>query len=534
MQAVSRSEGRKIVYILCLILICAAMFIPSTLKRDMDNRDELRYIEVVREMSIDKTWMVPHFGGEYYSEKPPVYFWILNLCKTVFGSYSTFAMTFPGIVSGIVGVLVAFYFGLKFFSRRYAFLAGLILATSVMYFAMASFVRMDMMMTVFITGSIMAFYQGFQQADSKQKSKYYYIYYGLMGLAILVKGPTGFLMPFVTAMVFLAVTGNWAEYKKLKLLPGFGILLGVIALWVLAIIASGDKAYAYQLFIVQTFGRAVNSFSHKRPFYYYLEVFPPAFLPWIFFLVSSFWMSIKQRANLSNGDKLFLCWFIAPFVMMSMFSGKLFVYLLPIVPAAAFLVARMFESVLEKKAKASYLVVPTICTVIVFALMAVAPFALRHKLKGIDFQSLLYGIVIPSFIFVTVSVYLLIRKQLRRMPYLIAGLMFLLVLAVSFTVIPYVSAGYTTKPIASQMKQYRENGYQNIVSCGYYQPESLSVYMGFMIRDISDDQLTKYLETHQRAIILTKEKTWEKLQSLSAYKLEKVYTSNGYILIKKS
>ena len=44
----------------------------------------------------------------------------------------------------------------------------------------------------------------------------------------------------------------------------------------------------------QNFGRAVSSFSHKKPFYYYLLQIPHTFFPWIVFLPQALYYALRS------------------------------------------------------------------------------------------------------------------------------------------------------------------------------------------------------------------------------------------------
>jgi 4-amino-4-deoxy-L-arabinose transferase-like glycosyltransferase len=478
-------------------------------------------------MRVDHNWLVPRFGGEYYSEKPPVYFWILTLSQSLLGK-STFSMVLPSAFSAVLCVLLIYLFGIRIFKEHYAFLAGLILATCGLFFGLAIFLRMDMLLATLATAASIAFYQGYRQNDQRVKVRCYYSFYILMAMAILIKGPTGFLMPFFTAIVFLALQGNWSEFKRIKLLRGLGIVLGVIALWALALILTGQREYAYHLFVLQTLGRAVNSFAHKEPIYYYLKEFPISFLPWTFFLISSLWYAFRQREKLTDIDRYLLCWLIAPFILMSLFSGKLSIYLLPIFPPGALLVARLFERVGEKEASPSYVVIPSIIT---WLLLMTIIFILPKQIQGIPLRSLMKPAFVPYAALGLLAVFGLVRKKFQWMPIIIAGMFFVLLSVLMWNVLPGVSAGYTKRPMAMELKRLHDQGSRHIVAYRYYQPESMGYYTGLMIKGIPGQALAGYLHTHRDAVVLSDESNLNQLQS--QYKMEKIYGVNGDILVKQ-
>lgn len=519
----------KYVYVLILIIFCGLLYLPSTVNRDLHYRDELRYVEIAKEMLETGQWLVPHFGGEIYSDKPPVYFWLLNFFRKIFGDYSTLAMVLPSALSAIIIVLLTYYLGSIILDRRYAFIAGLILATSFLFFGLSIFVRMDMLMIVFITASLLSFYLGYIN-EGKLKERYYLLVFLFMGLATVVKGPAGFLDPLLTIPGFLLLEGNLAELKKMKPARGFAIFLAVVLLWIIPAVIAGGKEYAYQLLIVQTLGRSVNSFAHDRPFYYYLITFPVTFLPWSLFLISGFIYSLKNRAKLPPEVKFLLAWFWMPFLLFSLISGKLDIYLLPIYPAASLLTGYLFKMVIKKKARQKYLVVPVVLT---FLLLMVGGLALPETAEGVAVSSLLRPAVITFLLAGVAGFIALFKKKYILIPYLLVFMIFVFLLNFSLSVVPPLSQGYTKEPIANRIKVLREEeNLTNIIAYRYGQPESLAVYTDFYIHDIgSEEQLIAYLKEKERVLVLMGEEDWDKLKGKLPGGTEVIYSSNDYLLV---
>jgi 4-amino-4-deoxy-L-arabinose transferase-like glycosyltransferase len=55
-----------------------ALFVATGLGlRDPWPADEPRFALVARDMVASGDWLFPRVGGDFYSDKPPVYFWLL-------------------------------------------------------------------------------------------------------------------------------------------------------------------------------------------------------------------------------------------------------------------------------------------------------------------------------------------------------------------------------------------------------------------------------------------------------------------------
>ena len=163
-----------------------------------------------------------------------------------------------------------------------------------------------------------------------------------MGLAVLMKGPVGFFIPLISIMLFLIVQKEFHRLKQIHLGKGILIVAGIVAIWLVPACIMGGEEYTREILGKQIFGRIVNSYSHNKPVYYYLLNFPLGFLPWSFFIPSAciyFWL--KRRGNLNIGFPF--SWLAGTFIFFSLISGKRSLYLLPLYPAAAILMAKFFH-----------------------------------------------------------------------------------------------------------------------------------------------------------------------------------------------
>jgi 4-amino-4-deoxy-L-arabinose transferase-like glycosyltransferase len=503
------------------------LYIPTMLNRDLHYRDELRYAEVAKEMSVKDNWLVPHLGGEIYPDKPPLYFWILNFSRTVFGEYSTKSMVIPSMLSALIIVLLTFYFGRSFLEDKYALLGSLILASSFLFYSLAIFVRMDLFMMTFITAAIFSFYKAYFQ----KKDKFYYLFYIFMSAAVAVKGPAGFIIPLSAAIGFLIWEGNLSEFKNIKPLKGLALFIGIILLWLVPALISGGKEYAYQLLIVQTFGRTVDSFAHAEPFYYYLITFPVTFFPWSLVLFSSFIYMIRRKNIISTEFKFLTSWFVFPIVLFSFFSGKLVFYLLPIYPAASLIIAQTVQKINENN-DIKYINYPVIITFL--ALSAAAIFSPDLVVEGYNLITRLLPTIISTFLLTIGAIYFAVKKKEMTVIYLLVILMLIFSINLSSNIIPTASREYTKRPISEKIREFKlKKGVENITAFQYGQPETLAVYTGFIIDDIATEkELLDYIKEKEEALVLLSIDKWNKLKYQPVFRETKtIYYSNDYALI---
>jgi len=517
------------IYLLLLIIFSLILFVPSTLNRELHYRDELRYTEVAREMSETGEYFVPHLGGKIYTDKPPFYFWILIISQKIFGEYSAAAMVSPSIISAIIIILLTFYLARSFLEDKYAFLAGIILSTSILFFSLSIFVRMDLLMMVFIVAALFAFLKGYQN----QNHQFYLLSYLFMALATAVKGPAGFLIPLVIIPGFLFWDNNFKELKKMKLLKGLFIFFSVILLWLIPAFIFGGREYIYELLVLQTFGRAVDSFAHSEPFYYYFMTLPLTILPWTLLLFSSFFYVIKYHKNISKELKFILSWFLLPLILFSFFSGKLIFYLLPIYPAAAIFIAFLCQQVTANKSDKRFLIIPVLLTILI---ITAGSFFITENIEGYNLKDLLKPTIISVICILIAFIPLYFKKKYLSLVYLLAAVMLIFSLNFNFLIVPLASENYSKKAIADEIKMLRkERKIANIAAYRYGQPETLAVYTEFFIKNIgSKENLINYLQEKEEAVILIRDNDWDKIKDDFKSKKKVIYQSNDYKLIYHS
>lgn len=300
-------------------------------------QDEARYGEVTREMVTTGNYMVPTLDGEFYPDKPPLYFWALALQSKISGM-NAFSFRLVTVLS-LLGFAVAFFmFSRRLIGESRAVWAVLIVLSSMLFLIVGNIVRMDLLLALLVVLSLHFFMRAVDEKDPKKS----YWGYGFALLAVMVKGPLGFAFPLLGAMAYAFLQEGKRGLGRLMLLNGLGIGLVVAFIWSGYLYASGQKAYLENVFMTQIWGRSVKSWSHPEPFYFYALVMLPLLMPWLPFLWDGFRRAPKRVKRVA------FCWFMPGFVLISLISGKLFIYLIPIFPAVALLIAAGLPAPWEK------------------------------------------------------------------------------------------------------------------------------------------------------------------------------------------
>src|SRR3989338_10925555 len=85
---------------LALVVICLTLYLPHLGGRDLWAGRETLYAQVARE-TLQGDWIVPHFNGEIYFNKPPLYFWGIALLSKPWGDVTEFTLRLPSALAAI-------------------------------------------------------------------------------------------------------------------------------------------------------------------------------------------------------------------------------------------------------------------------------------------------------------------------------------------------------------------------------------------------------------------------------------------------
>jgi len=319
--------------IIVLVSVCMIFFNLDAFS--LLDPDEPVYAQTAKEMLAQGSFISPLIYGDFWYDKPPMYYWLIMGAVQLFGM-GEFAARFPSALLGVMGCLSLYFSAKDIFNRRTAFISALILATSFEYFYLAKAAVTDITLTLFISASLLAFIQ-----------KRYYLFYFSMGLAVLTKGPIGFF-PAVIGFVYLICSGRLGELKHSRLFSGSLLMFLVFAPWY------GAMIYFHGHDFVDTFLGFHNITRFTSPehpsktmWYFYLPVLLIGFFPWCAVLPQALWRAFTSGAREQGKLLFFSLWAGLVFVFFSVAQTKLVSYILPMYPPMAILVGWYINSLWE-------------------------------------------------------------------------------------------------------------------------------------------------------------------------------------------
>ena len=354
---------QKWAQIFVLLGFCFFLYFLNLGQWDLWSPDEPRYAQVAREMVNGGDWILMHFNGKIYEDKPPLFFWAIALSSYLWQGFNSFSVRFPAALFGTFTVLLTFLLGKNLYSTRTGFFSGLILATSLEFAYLSTRANMDTTLTFFTTASLLCFFQWYRNTaphpsplpsgegvrvnwfeQRKIRNLSIYGFYISMALGTLTKGPVGFILPLLISLIYLLIQKDWKGMRRMKLLPGMILFMVIVFLWYLPAVWKGGPDYLNATLFKHVVDRYSKGWSHVRPIYYYLYNFPVEFLPWIFFLPGAMAYGYSRETMGKRREFIFLLtWFFAVFLFFSLSKGKRGLYLLPLYPAVSIMIGKLWN-----------------------------------------------------------------------------------------------------------------------------------------------------------------------------------------------
>ena len=305
--------------------------LPVILLRDFTPNNELRYLGIVDDALRDGTFFTFTLNGQPYADKPPLYFWLLMLTKQLTGGYPIWLISLFSLLPGFVTVCVMDRWASLELGERMRTTGQWMMLTCTLFLALMLYLRMDMLMCMFIVLSLYTFYRLWSgQSTRPGRDRWLFPFYVFM--ALFSKGPIGILVPLLGTAVFLLVKRDFRSFGRYWGWRTWGVLLGGCVLWFGAVFLEGGTAYLDNLLFHQTVNRAVNSFHHQKPFYYYLGTVWYSLAPWSLLVLGVFLTALCRRWVKTDLQRFFFVIAGTTFVMLSCISSKIQIYLLPAFP----------------------------------------------------------------------------------------------------------------------------------------------------------------------------------------------------------
>ena len=341
--------------LLCILVLCTAFAGFST-------KGEPREALVAVEMLRSSNWILPVDQSGDMAYKPPMFHWLIALLSLPAGRVTELTARLPSALALSLMCL----FSTKFFGRREngrGLLTAILMLTTFEVFRSGTVCRVDMLLTMFITGAIMSLYNAYFSNRLANRTRWYVVAILAMSGAALTKGPVGIILPLGVIWLFRAFRGD--NILRTTLLTIMLLICSAIlpALWYYAAYRQGGDRFL-SLAIEENFGRFLGKMSygsHEKPFWYNITSLLLGWMPWSLLVISSLWEVSKSGMpkcnirtwwyNMLHNKPLAFYSLICILVIFTFYSipkSKRSVYLLPMYPFMAYALAVYVQWLIRK------------------------------------------------------------------------------------------------------------------------------------------------------------------------------------------
>jgi hypothetical protein len=496
-------------------LIVAAYCLPFIAGRDLFFRDESRYGGVVREMIANNSWFTLTNGGDFYSDKPPLFFTLIRLASEIAGTAA------PWVFFAVV-MLTAFVFiaGSDAFLRaagyeRRTVRTANLLILGVPWIAIhMQTVRMDLLFSGLILFSLAAYVHGMRRLEANALP----LLGGLMaGLAVLVKGPFGAVIPILSLIGFAGLSRDLRKLARADMLGSLVAMALPVLAW-FAILHASFGMHAFDLILnEQIVDRIAEGRDSSRPFYLYPLWIAFTLMPWL--MLAPLLLSERLRAVVFEGEaardwrgpspglRLVLPCVVATALALGVVAQKNIHYLLPLVPPLMVLVAVVYRRLDEG---APILLDWFYVGLALFALAGppLVLFALGFASEG-D-RADLYAVIAPATLahlaaaLSLASIPLALGGRLRATTRLVAGVASVAVMlfAVKAIVLPDVDRVMSPRHLAERFEQVIPPG-ESVLVYGIYKGSISYHFDRPLIYVDTEEALPEALATNTARYIVT-------------------------------
>ncbi len=310
--------------------------------------NEAFYVETPRQMVLTGDYVSPSFNGQPRFNKPVLSYWVVAGFYKVFGI--SVASERLAIGFGALMLIAATYvIGRTIANRDTGVLAALIVASAPRVMLWSRRIFIDVYFASFLAVALMGLVLA--RAHPEHRRRYLVVLYVGLGLAMLTKGPAAIVLPGAVLCVFLFWTRQFAELRTMMLPTGLVIVAAIVAPWYVLDYQQYGWAHIREFFVGENVGRFAETYGvqHRSP-YFYLGVLATDLTPWALFLPAALWAAWRARCPQT---RLLIAW-VAVFVgVFTLSSTKQDLYIFPIVPAVAVLIADVIAGAGESRASIS-------------------------------------------------------------------------------------------------------------------------------------------------------------------------------------
>ena len=325
-----------------LLVVALPVFVIYLGANSIWDANEAFYVDTPRQMVVTGDYITPYFNGVERLNKPVLSYWIVAGLYNLFGI--SVAVERVGIAAGALGIVGAtFLIGRALQSTLVGVLAALMIATAPRMVMFSRRIFIDIYITFFMSVALACFVLALRRTPHRR----WWLagMYVAIGLGVLTKGPVALVLPAAVCGVWIVMERRWSELRRLMLFGGALIVVAIVAPWYAALYAEYGWDPIRQFFIGENLDRYTSAMvpGTRGPLFYLPVLFSDLF-PWAPLLLVPIFTAWRSRregevAEHASIRRLLWVWIAVIVGVFSLSQTKQDLYIFPVVPAVAALVA---------------------------------------------------------------------------------------------------------------------------------------------------------------------------------------------------
>ena len=319
------------VNVICLAIVSLVLFFFGSWLLPITDPTESVYALTAKEMLEAGDALSPRIYGNFWYDKPIMFYSELLTAYQLFGVGEFAARFFPALFATL-GLFITYFFGKKLYNERIGFVAAVMLATTLEYWYLSHAIITDMTLLVMFSVTLMTFYLGYRE----NRPKFYLIAFAASGVAVLTKGPIGFLLPGLIILIFLAWQDDLNHLKQLFRQKNLLLFAAIVSVWYLPMILIHGADFLENFLGVHNFLRAaVSEYPKTDVWYYYTLISAVGFFPWSFALIPP--VIRDGFPKIGMNERFLIVWTLTVIIFFQLCATKYVTYTLPaMIPVAIF------------------------------------------------------------------------------------------------------------------------------------------------------------------------------------------------------
>jgi 4-amino-4-deoxy-L-arabinose transferase-like glycosyltransferase len=331
--------------------------LPGLFALPVLDRDEGRFTEASSEMMESGDFVVIRYHDDLRNKKPVAIHWFQSMAVSVTSgplARNIADYRIPSMLGAILAALATFWAGNALFSRRAAFLAAVVIGTTLLLTTEANIAKTDAAQCGILALGMGALAHLRAGTGGKWHGVLFWV---CLSFGVLLKGPIAPLVCFSTIAALFLWERKFEWARPLLYWVGLSLFCVLTIPWYVAVQIATNGEFLSEAVRVDLGQKLVDAAEgHAGPIGMHTAALPLLFWPGTLLLVPGIWMAIERlmpgkkgsaaegpglAANLAAQEReaaawrFLVCWIVPSWIVFEIAPTKLVHYTLPLYPAFA-------------------------------------------------------------------------------------------------------------------------------------------------------------------------------------------------------